>query len=206
MTELDIDEFRGVLGVTIAYLTWFYATMYHQVCAKHWARKSHAEMESGGNMYEWNRYEERSINWEMGDRNFYNNVEQITPFLVSLWLHALFVDCDVSALLGCAYVFLRILYPFMWNIKGRYSFWVEVSVFPSWMIISFFQVSMFLLIAFDLNVTNTEDIPRWALILIVIGSFLAHGLVYTSLGTIVWKTTFQFHPPVGEIEMSVSTH
>eukprot|EP01051_Picozoa_sp_SAG22_P011426 SAG22_NODE_1098_length_5567_cov_27.664045_2_plen_167_part_00 len=56
------------------------------------------------------------ITW--GNRAFGNLHEQSTIFLVSLWLHALFVSVDGAAALGWAYLLFRSLYPVLWAVCG----------------------------------------------------------------------------------------
>ena len=47
------------------------------------------------------------------DRAVINTHEQMGPFLVSLWMHAVFVSPSTAAALGAVYVALRVLYPFL---------------------------------------------------------------------------------------------
>lgn len=57
----------------------------------------------------------RSADPEMlkADRAVQNTHEQMVPFLMAMWMHALVVSPDAAAGLGGAYVVLRAVYPFL---------------------------------------------------------------------------------------------
>jgi len=47
------------------------------------------------------------------DRAVQNTLEQMGPFLASMWMYALFISPEGAAALGGAYVALRAAYPFL---------------------------------------------------------------------------------------------
>merc|ERR1719300_2337114 len=96
------------------------------------------------------------------------------------------------------------IYPYMWSIKGGYSRYVEACIIPSWMVISYFQVSLFFLIIFDVNITTDDRLPDWSVPLVVIASFFVHGGVCYCLGGVMWSTTFQFAPRDQDLSVTVS--
>ncbi|MFT5684199.1 MAG: hypothetical protein ACI8RZ_005140 [Myxococcota bacterium] len=62
---------------------------------------------------EFDRYFGQDGRMLAADRAVANTQEQMVPFLVSMWLHAVFVSTDSAAILGLVYVVLRAVYPFL---------------------------------------------------------------------------------------------
>jgi uncharacterized MAPEG superfamily protein len=52
------------------------------------------------------------------DRIVGNTLEQMAPFLVSVWLHAWAVDADVATVLGAVYVATRVAYALVFASVG----------------------------------------------------------------------------------------
>jgi uncharacterized MAPEG superfamily protein len=81
----------------------------------------------------------RSADPEMlkADRAVQNTHEQMVPFLVAMWTHALVVSPDAAAGLGGAYVVLRAIYPFLLGsrIERVQSRRVAFVTFPCYAII-----------------------------------------------------------------------
>jgi hypothetical protein len=67
------------------------------------------------------------------DRTVGNTIEQGLPFVVSLWLYAVFVSPKYAAMLGYIYVISRSYYPFVFS-----GFpWILSSTLPGYLVISF---------------------------------------------------------------------
>ena len=101
--------------VTVCYFVVYYGFMVHQLQGKRFRGSSDpAEAELA----------------TMTDRTFLNALEQMTPFTLTLWLHALFVDAWVSVVLGAIAVAARLLFPVFWSLDGHWNWKVELSTQP----------------------------------------------------------------------------
>merc|ERR1711865_786921 len=104
------DGLGGVCVVTVAYFIVYYAFMTQQIMGKSYQNSRHAaEFELG----------------KMTDRTFLNALEQVVPFTLLLWLHALMVDAWVSVVLGWIAVVARLLFPVLWSLDGQWNAKVE---------------------------------------------------------------------------------
>ena len=102
-----LARFTGPVVVTAVYFClWYYLLLGLQRGTKY---KLQAEYSARGE--EFDRYCGNDGRMLAADRAVINTQEQMVPFLVSLWLHALFVSPVVASYLGAAYVILRSLYP-----------------------------------------------------------------------------------------------
>jgi len=91
------------------------------------------------------RVSDGQVKW--GDRTFMNMNEQSPHFLVSLWIHAIFVSAQSATYLGIAYLVLRFLYPCIWALKGTsIPPFPEMflSTFPQYAINIYMMLSLFL--------------------------------------------------------------
>ena len=66
-------------------------------------------------------------------------LENHAVFLVTVWLHALFIDADTAGALGCAAAGFRFLYPFLrsWTMMA-----MELSTQPYWFCLKPLQVNL----------------------------------------------------------------
>ena len=64
-----------------------------------------------------------------GDRTVGNLLEQSIPFLLSLWLHATYVDVGTASRLGWLWLFSRAAYPFAFHLGMPYLF---ISTVPGY--------------------------------------------------------------------------
>jgi hypothetical protein len=99
--------YRGPIAVTVAYFClWYYLLLGLQRGTKYKLKDEYAAKGQ-----EFDRYFGQDPRMLAADRAVINTQEQMVPFLVSLWLHAVFVSPSHAAYLGLAYVVLRSLYP-----------------------------------------------------------------------------------------------
>lgn len=70
----------------------------------------------------------------LGDRTVGNTLEQLVPFLGSLWLFALFVDAERTRLTGALYILSRAAYPFLF---WRGSPYILLSTLPGYAVIAY---------------------------------------------------------------------
>lgn len=109
MPLLDAGALQGPIAVTAAYfLLWYVLLLGLQRGLKYRLKD---EYEARGEAFD--RYFGQDRRMLAVDRLVANTHEQMGPFLVALWLHALFVSPQRAAWLGAAYVVLRALYPLL---------------------------------------------------------------------------------------------
>jgi len=106
----------------------------------------------------------------IADRTVANTLEQAIPFLLLLWLEALFVNPRTAMILGWIYVATRFLYPFMFAMYGKFTVLIMVSTNPGYLIIFYFAVSVFFKCAFDIDVHAKIDASSaWWMPLFMVG-------------------------------------
>lgn len=103
----DATALRGPVAVTALYFALWYALLFGlQTRTKYRLRREYA---ARGDVFD--RYRSGDPEMLRADRAVQNTHEQMAPFLVSMWMYALFVSPERAAALGAAYVALRALYP-----------------------------------------------------------------------------------------------
>lgn len=70
----------------------------------------------------------------LGDRMVGNTLEQLVPFLGSLWMYAFFVDPEGTRLTGALYIVSRALYP---PLFWAGSPWILLSTVPGYAVIAY---------------------------------------------------------------------
>lgn len=106
---LDPTQFRGPLAVTVAYFVLWYSLLFGlQTRTKYRLKARYAK---DGQVFD--RYFGQDPEMLAADRAVANTLEQMGPFLVSLWLYSIFVSPTDATWLGAAYVLLRGLYPLL---------------------------------------------------------------------------------------------
>lgn len=104
---VDLAALRGPVFVTALYFgLWYYLLLSLQRGTKYALQ---AEYAARGEVFD--RYFGQDPRMLAADRAVANTHEQMVPFLLSMWLHAVFVSASHAAALGGAYVVLRALYP-----------------------------------------------------------------------------------------------
>ena len=104
---MNAGTYSGPVLVTAAYLAlWYYLLLVLQRGTKYRLRDEYAARGE-----EFDRYFGQDGRMLAADRAVANTQEQMGPFLVSLWLHAVFVSVRHATALGAAYVVLRAVYP-----------------------------------------------------------------------------------------------
>lgn len=106
---LELAMFKGPIAVTAAYFALWYGLLFGlQSRTKY---KLQAEYAARGEVFD--RYFGQDGRMLAVDRVVINTQEQMVPFLVSMWLYAVFVSPTWAAGLGAGYVILRALYPLL---------------------------------------------------------------------------------------------
>lgn len=104
---MDIAAYQGPLVVTLLLVLVYYGTMIHGMVVKLRLTRAYA---AKGERFD--RYFGQDREMLASDRMQLNLLEHMPPFLVLLWLHAVFVSVDVATAAGAVYVAARALYPF----------------------------------------------------------------------------------------------
>jgi hypothetical protein len=100
--------FAGPLLVTVAYVVVYYAMIGNQLLVR---RRLRREYRARGESFD--RYFGSDREMLAADRYVGNMLEHMPPFLLLLWLNAIFVEPRGASWAGAAYVFSRLLYPFV---------------------------------------------------------------------------------------------
>lgn len=109
MTTLDLSTLTGPVLVTVGYvLFWYYLLFIVQRGAKYRLRDRYA---AEGKTFD--RYFGQDEEMLAADRSVANTHEQMVPFLLALWLCAVFGSPVFATWAGAAYVALRIFYPIL---------------------------------------------------------------------------------------------
>jgi hypothetical protein len=104
---MDLTRLHGPLLVTVAYFVlWYYFLFGLQTRTKY---RLKARYEKEGKVFD--RYFGQDSEMLAADRAVANTQEQMGPFVVSLWLFAIFVSPTHATWLGAVYVVLRGVYP-----------------------------------------------------------------------------------------------
>lgn len=74
----------------------------------------------------------------LGDRCVGNTLEQLPPFLISLWMYALIVDADSTWRSGGVYLLARAAYPFAFSAGSPF---ILLSTVPGYAVIWFHLLS-----------------------------------------------------------------
>jgi len=103
-----VDAFRGPLIISLAYVALYYVLMIRLLFLKSRLRR---EYEARGERFD--RYFGNDRVMLAGDRMVLNTLEHMPPFLILLWLHAVFVDALSATIAGGIYFTCRAAYPFL---------------------------------------------------------------------------------------------
>jgi len=121
-----LDYYKGVLAVTLSYFVLWYIFLFRQSYVN---RRIKSKFQKDDKTF--NRWYSTYPPMLNADRTVANTIEQGIPFLVSLWLYAIFVDATYATILGFAYVAVRSIYPLVW---GRPP-WLFLSTVPGYGIV-----------------------------------------------------------------------
>jgi uncharacterized membrane protein YecN with MAPEG domain len=106
---MDLARFHGPLVVTVAYFLLWYGFLFGLQSRTKYRLKARYARE--GKVFD--RYFGQDEEMLAVDRVVANTQEQMGPFLVSLWLFAIFGATTYATWLGAAYVVLRGVYPLL---------------------------------------------------------------------------------------------
>ncbi len=111
----DIAIYSGPVAVTLAYVVLYYAFQINGLRVKNRLKQEYADRDE-----KFDRYFGQDREMLAVDRVQLNTLEHMPPFLILLWLHAVFVSPNGATIGGAIYVVARALYPvFMGQRLGR---------------------------------------------------------------------------------------
>ena len=114
----DFVKVAPILRVTLGWFSLFFAFLFYQSWSKFYALKA-LKKESKAKDSKVPSFVDVKYGMAAGNKHFAlnadrtvgNMMEQSLPFLVSLWLHAIFVDIGSAAQLGWIWLLFRAIYP-----------------------------------------------------------------------------------------------
>eukprot|EP00747_Dinoflagellata_sp_TGD_P193099 gnl/TRDRNA2_/TRDRNA2_58826_c0_seq1.p1 gnl/TRDRNA2_/TRDRNA2_58826_c0~~gnl/TRDRNA2_/TRDRNA2_58826_c0_seq1.p1 ORF type:complete len:261 (+),score=48.48 gnl/TRDRNA2_/TRDRNA2_58826_c0_seq1:84-785(+) len=133
---LVLKNLHGVVAVSVGYIVMFYSTLGAQVGIKM----------SG-------KSDEKASNIAL--RGMTNTLEQMGPFLLALWLHAIFVNPNTSTSLGWVYVIVRFLYTPAYGFYGQFSLLCEFATMPNYTVIIWFCLALLV------KACSDNDLHKW---------------------------------------------
>lgn len=159
----SVRELRGVALLTVAYVASFYSMLGAQIHLKMASASSEAH--------------------NIGERAVYNTLEQMFPFLLSLWLHAAFVNPATSVPLGWAYVALRHLYPMAYGFYGKFNLLAELVTAPNYTVIWWFLLAIVARCGFDVDLhRRVQDVSPLLLPVVAFGALFVCLFMFFGLG------------------------
>ena len=125
------DKVRPVIGTTAGFVALYFAFLYAQATTKFYMYFRDKAKDPKVSLTKI-RYANTTLLALTVDRTSGNMVEQAIPFLVSLWLHAVFVSPTGAATLGWLWLLSRSIYPFVFYSRGH---WLLLSTIPGYVLI-----------------------------------------------------------------------
>jgi len=118
----------------------------------------------------------------IADRSVGNTMEQAIPFLVLLWLEAVFVNPRIATILGWIYVVFRFFYPVFFGMYGTFTVLVEASTQPNYIVIFYFLLTVLFKCAFDIDLHATISATSpWLMLPFMLGVGLCAFIVFLLL-------------------------
>jgi hypothetical protein len=81
--------------------------------------------------------------YHIGARGIANTMEQGIPFLLLIWLHAIFVNPITSVPLGWSFVIARFFYPYFYGMYGQMNNMVQISQWICYTVNGYFTCALF---------------------------------------------------------------
>lgn len=128
----QLAPYGSVALATLAYIMLYYVFIGYQGRVKAKViNRINKELKDGKQTNE-TRYNCQDPDLLVADRTMLNMLEQMPPFLVTLWLHAIFVS-PVSATIGAwIYIATRAIYPFVFvPYKAAFKISIGFSTAPN---------------------------------------------------------------------------
>jgi hypothetical protein len=144
MPEAHVDSYAGPLLITVAYVAVYYAMLVNQLVVKTRLRR---EYKARGERFD--RYFNTDRVMLAADRYAGNMLDHMPPFLVLLWLNAVFVSPLRATAAGAVYVACRVAYPWLMGRELGRSVPTRIlfATVVGYAVIAFFCVSLVVRVA-----------------------------------------------------------
>lgn len=135
---LNAQEYRDVIFITALYFSMYYGFLCGQAGLVHYLFLKAKQQAKAQSTEECATVKPSYVKIKYGsddrksltmNRTVGNTVEQMGPFLVSLWLHAIFVSTRSAYNYGVIYVISRSFYPLLFYMGGS---WILLSTLPGY--------------------------------------------------------------------------
>jgi hypothetical protein len=136
-----LEEYRSPILVTCAYLLLYYLFIIYQVLTKYsvyFHEKQNSKKPSEVKLKDI-KYFSSNTSILAADRTVGNCLEQMIPFLTSLWMYAIFISPNDASYYGMIYVCTRAYYPFVFKLGGP---WLLTSTIPNYVCIGIMLVHL----------------------------------------------------------------
>jgi uncharacterized MAPEG superfamily protein len=140
---VDAGQYKDTLLVTLVYFIMYYSFLttqaivhgYLYVTEKKRAKAAKGDADSKEKVsFRKVKYESKHKMGLLVDRTTGNCLEQMVPFLFSLWAHAIFVSSQDASFIGIIYIVSRSAYPFCFYLGLP---WVLISTVPGYLCVSY---------------------------------------------------------------------
>lgn len=129
-----ISIYRSPLLVTCSYFTLYYSFIIYQVLTKYYVyfqEKNNSKNPQQVKLKDIKYFSDNTLILA-ANRTVGNCLEQMVPFLSSLWLYSIFISPQDAAFYGTIYVATRAYYPFVFKMGGA---WLLSSTVPNYICI-----------------------------------------------------------------------
>jgi hypothetical protein len=135
MIGAAIKQYHAPILVTCAYFGLYYLFIIYQVLTKYsvyFTEKNNSKKSPTEIKLKDVKYFSKNPLILTADRTVGNCLEQMVPFLLSLWMYAIFISPSDAAYYGTIYVVTRAYYPFVFRLGGP---WLLTSTLPNYICI-----------------------------------------------------------------------
>ena len=131
---LDIGAYAGPISVTVGYVAVYYAT---QIRIARLKFALDAEYRERGEKFD--RYFGQDRRMLAADRVQLNMLEHMPPFLLLMWLHAVFIGTTGATIAGSVYLAARVAYPLLMGARlGRgIKAAILLATLPGYLVIAY---------------------------------------------------------------------
>jgi len=124
----------------------------------------------------------------IADRTVGNTLEQALPFLVLMWLEAIFVNPRTAMILGWFYVVTRFFYPLLWGAYGQFNVLIELATQPNYIITFYYLLTVFFKCGCGIDLhTKIDAASPWLMPLFTLACGMCSFICFLLLGGVSTK-------------------
>lgn len=131
---MNISTYKSPIIITCSYFLLYYLFIIYQVITKYYVyfqERENAKKPSDVKLKDVKYFSTNTLKLA-ADRTVGNCLEQMIPFLTSLWLYSIFISPEEAGFYGMIYVATRAYYPFVFKMGGG---WLLLSTVPNYICI-----------------------------------------------------------------------